>query len=348
MAIKAPQLKAIPAHICDWLEMSVIAAPHSRYSLHKLKRIWDVNRETEFSDPEGKQAPEDDTDDEGVNGEDVDAFLDAISTEIDDRSHILGSAYPFEVISGGAVLKLKDEPTPGAHIYLFCLILSHSKVGDILDGRWQPEITHRTRDLFQACSTLAAAGEVTGSAISFGWPRPNENPPFLQRLQEVYAIFGEGQVRAAPLPGTSPSPKDEEIDVIAWRPSRDGAAGTDYLLGQVASGDNWEMKSIKGPPIEKFHRNWFDVSPPSPVKPAIFIPHLILSNQTGDRRDVMDKLTVTYGIVLDRLRLPRRANEGIELAKQPGHGLVIERQDDVQHIVEWVHQQVSNLKAANI
>lgn len=41
--------------------------------------------------------------------------------------------------------------------------------------------------------------------------------------------------------GMIPSPmvKDEEIDVIAWKPREDKTPGTYYLLGQVASGDKW-------------------------------------------------------------------------------------------------------------
>jgi hypothetical protein len=324
--------------------MTVAATVRGKFSLHRLKRIWDVNRETEASDPEGFHAREKDTDDDGVSGEDADAYLDSISDEISEREHALGASYPFELDGGGSI-KLKAPISSGGYVYLFCLFLSNCKKGDILDGTWTPQIDHVTRDLFQACSTLAAAGEVVGCAISFGWPRPNNNPPFLQRLKEVYAVFGEGVVRPQPLPGTSPSPKDEEIDVIAWRPTFDHAAGTEYMLGQVASGENWEAKSVKGPPIESFHRNWFMPPPSSTPKPAIFIPHLITPNQTGSRRDVMDQHTATYGTVIDRLRLPRFAERGIELADTPGQTHLIERRGDVDRIVEWVTTQMTDLRA---
>jgi hypothetical protein len=345
VAIRPPPLKAPPALVCDWLEMTVAASIREKYSLHRLKRIWDVNRETEDSDPEGLRARERDTDDDGVSGEDADAYLDSISDEIGERETALGNSYPFELDAGGNSIKLKNPPGAGGYVYLFCLFLSNSKQGDILDGTWTPQIDHVTRDLFQACSTLAAAGEITGSAISFGWPRPNNNPPFLIRLREVYEKFGEGTVRQQALPGASPSPKDEEIDVIAWRPTFDQAPGTEYMLGQVASGDNWEAKSVKGPPIESFHRNWFMPPPASPARPAIFIPHLITPNQTGSRRDVMDQHTATYGTVIDRLRLPRFADRGIELADLVDQPYFIERRQDVQRVVEWVKAQMITLRA---
>lgn len=345
MAIKSAPLKAPTAVTCDWLEMTVASTPRGKYSLHRLKRTWDVNRETEDSDPEGLHAREVDTDDDGVSGEDADAYLDSISDEIAERGQFLGTAYPFELDERATSIRLKTPISSSGYIYLFCLFLSNSKKGDILDGTWTPRIDHVTRDLFQACSTLAAAGEIAGCAISFGWPRPNNNPPFLQRLKEVYALFGEGTVRDVPLPGASPAPKDEEIDVIAWRPTHDNAPGTEYLLGQVASGDNWEAKSVKGPPIDKFHRNWFTASPPSMPRPAIFIPHLVAPNRTGTRRDVMDQQTIIFGTVIDRLRLPRCAERGIVLADDPKNTHLIERREDVDEIVAWVNVQIEELRA---
>lgn len=344
MPIRPAPLKAPPALVCDWLEMTVFGSNRSKYSLHRLKRTWDVNRETENSDPEGSHAREADTDEEGFSGEDADAYLDSISDEIQERGQALGENYPFELIRGGALFKLKDEVSQGGIIYLFCLLLSNSKKGDILDGTWTPTINHGTRDLFQACSTLAAAGVVTGSAISFGWPRPNDNPPFLAKLREVYALFGEGEVRQNAIEGASPSPKDEEIDVIAWRPMPDQATAAQYMLGQVASGENWEAKSVKGPPITSFHRNWFSIIPASEPTAAIFIPHLVTPNQTGSRRDVLEQHTVTFGTVIDRLRLPHFANLGIQLADLAGKPFVIERREDVAHIVDWVQSQLSSLR----
>lgn len=347
VAIKTPPLKAAPATICDWVELSAVANKSKFFRFSALKRFWDTHRETEGSDPEGHQRREDDTDDEGVGGPDDDVFLDSITGELEDRAYALGESYPFEMDSDGRKLSLKAEMSEGAYIYLFCLILSNSKQGEILDGSWLPDITHKTRDLFQACATLAAAGEVNGSAISFGWPRPDNNPPFLIRLRDVYRLFGEGHVVRAPRLGVSPSPKDEEIDIIAWRPTADGAAGTEYLLGQVASGENWEAKSIKGAAIDSFHHNWFNQAPASVARASIFIPREIQSWGEGSRRDRMNVQTAKYGTIFDRLRLPSKATDGIKLADSIEDGnrnIVIERRTDVPAIIAWVDKQITNLQ----
>lgn len=347
MAIKPPPLKAPPHLLCDWIELRTLATPLGRFRLGMLKRAWDVSRESEDSDPEGFTGREADTDVEGVRGADEDAFLDAITDEIGDRAQALGENYPF-VLSPGNLLRAVEPSTVGGYVYLFCLLLTHSTGGDVFDGSWQPEVTNATRDLFQACSTVAAAGQVRGCAVSFGWPRPNGNPPFLRRLGEVYALFGEGAVVARPRRGVSPCPKDEEIDVIAWRPSADRAAGTEYLLGQVASGGNWMAKPIHGAPIDTFHRNWFEPPPASPAKGSIFIPRLVEPIDRKDtRRDRMDAITARYGLVIDRLRLPRLTQEGFVLGFGKRPEIMIERIDDLDKISQWVVEQIRSLHQAS-
>lgn len=343
MAIKPAPLKSTPSLLCDWVEFSVIKESRPfRFSV--LKRRFDVNRETESTDTEGRRIREDETDAEGFSGEDADAFLDSITDELGDRIQWLGDAYPFQMNDRGTHLELKEPLSDGAYIYLFCLFLTHCKADDVVDGTWIPAIDHKTRDLFQACSTLAAAGQIQGCAISFGWPRPDDNAPFLTRLQQVYAMFGEGQVIAHPHPGASPSPKDEEIDIIAWQPVNDRAPGTRYMLGQVASGHNWEAKSVKGPPIEKFHAMWFAPKPGSEPTSSIFIPHAIIPNATGSRRDAMQWLTLEFGMIFDRMRLPLFAMKGIELADSNNPTFHIERRNDVAEIVAWVTTHVESLR----
>lgn len=342
MPIKPAPLKARPSVICDWLELSVLAKPETPFRLSSLKRYRDTHRESEDSDSEGKHSREDDTDFEGISGGDDDAFLDAISEEIADREGALSDCYPFETDDSGYKLKLKNTLSAGAHIYIFCLLLSNSKVDDILDGKWLPNIDSTARDLFQVCATMAAAGEVMGPAISFGWPRPNENPPFLQKLREVYQLFGEGEVVEQPREGVSPSPKDAEIDIIAWRPSHDRSPGQMYLLGQVASGGNWKGKSLKNA-IDKFHDNWFTRRPASDATASIFIPQDINSESDGNRHAIIHAETPYYGRILDRLRLPRRASEGICLADSQHH-LIIERRHEIPKVINWVNEQLHDLR----
>lgn len=344
MALNVPPVKASPAAIADWAEVATLANPRGSYALSRLKRFWDTHRETENTDPGGQARREEDTDEQGVAGADDDAFLDTITDELGERHQALGESYPFAIADTGYRLSLHNDLNAGQSIYLFCLLLTNCKRGDVLDGTWIPQIDNRVRDLFQACSTVAAAGEVHGCAVSFGWPRPNENPPFLEKLHAVYRVFGEGQPVAAPRPGAAIHVKDEEIDIIAWRPRQDRAAGTTYLLGQVASGHNWGGKSIKGG-IDYFHRTWFDHPPASAATASIFIPHAVPPGDGGTRRDRMDLLVARFGNILDRLRIPALAMDGLALVAGNAE-LLVERVDEIVNIGAWVTDQIRTLRAA--
>lgn len=346
MAIHYPPLKSPPCVIADWVEVRTLADPAGFFRLHNLKRYWDTQRETEDSDPSGQRRPEDDTDADGVGGGDDDAFLDAISDELAERCKALQDAYPFDFDRNGHGLRfsLKSELTESAYVYLFCLFLTHWGADEVMNGDWLPSITPKTRDLFQACSTLAAAGHITGCAISFGWPRPNGNPHFLEKLKEVYALFGEGEPVDAVPDGASPMVKDEEIDIIAWQPRSDNMPGTFYLLGQVASGDNWQDKSILAG-IKYFHRAWFKRPPASKATPSIFVPQFVQQVGSGNRKDRIDLLTAKFGHVIDRMILPCLTQTGIQLADTPQSPYFIERRNDIPQIVDWVIQQTDGLKA---
>lgn len=345
MPIRQPTLKGQPADLADWVEVNALAAPDGAFRLNQLKRYRDTHRETEASDSEGKQSRENSTDDDGVDGADDDVFLDAICDELSERENVLKGSYPFSLSNTRLSLKSETDMSDGGYCYLFCLLVSNCKVGEIFDGRWLPEINNAVRDLFQACSTLAAAGEVSGCAISFGWPRPTGNPPFLEKLAAVYTKFGEGECVTAPRPGVSPDVKDAAIDVIAWRPRADRAAGTEYLLGQVASGDNWEAKSILGGPINQFHRDWFTHAPASQPTASIFIPHAVPPMGEGGRRERIDSATANYGRIFDRLLLPHILAKGIVLANENAD-LMIERLTDFPQVINWVDRQKASLRAA--
>lgn len=345
MPINNPPLKSSPSILADWVELRTLADMEGYFRLNNLKRYWDTTRETEESDPSGQQREEDDTDLEGVSGGDEDKFLDALCDELAERSHNLSDSYPFVFNTSGLRFSIKDDLSEGAMVYLFCLLLTHPSTDDILNGSWKPDINNVTRDLFQACSTLAAAGHVSGSAISFGWPRPNDNPPFLVRLKEVYDLFGEGKVVSTPKSGAAPMVKDEEIDVIAWRPQPCKTPGTFYLLGQVASGDNWEDKSLKSG-IPYFHRTWFDTPPASDAIPSIFIPHFVQQKGNGSRRDRIDLLTAKFGHIIDRLRLPRYAKDAIDWVDSGTCTFHIERRGDIPKVIDWVNSQKLALQAA--
>ena len=345
MPLHNPPLKDRPEVLSDWVELRTLADDEGVFALARLQRYWDTKRESEATDVEGKSTSEEFTDEEGISGEDSDKFIDAIADELGERASILAEAYPFEFSASGNRFKLKDTLSLGAWTYIFCLLFEHHKEGDLWTGSWLPNITHIERDLFQACATLAIAGKIQGCAVSFGWPRPDGNPSFRKKLKEVYALFGEGTPREDLHPGASPMVKDEEIDVIAWQPRPDRTAGTIYVLGQVASGDNWTGKSMKGS-IDYFHSAWFSTRPPSTPSPAIFIPHAVPPIGEGNRKERVALLTEKFGMIFDRMLMPSMTQAGFSLGLEKRADIHIERMDDSEKIAHWVAQQISSLRAA--
>jgi hypothetical protein len=218
--------------ICDWFELYALSSEYYSVSFSDLSRMWDKRKNSE------------DLDFQGLADFDEDEFLEAIYETVRERMGCLDDCYPFSFSDNDEELIFnKDELNEGSIIYVFCLFISNTDNKMIFDDDSFFIIDNKARDLFQACATWAAAAEVKGHSYSFGFPRPDHSS-FLPKLSAIYQKFSDGKVRNIPLPGVSVNPKDEQMDVIAWKPRRDGAAGTHYILGQVATGQNWKDKSV--------------------------------------------------------------------------------------------------------
>lgn len=318
--------------ICDWFELYALSSEYHSANFAELARMWDKRRNSE------------DVDFEGSANTQEDFFLEEIYQTIRERMEFLEDCYPFRFSENNEELIYnKDDLNNGSVIYLFCLFLSNTNNDDIFDDDSFFEINYKVRDLFQACATWAAAGEVEGHAYSFGFPRPDRSG-FLVKLTAIYQHFSDGKVRNTPLPGSSVSPKDEEIDVIAWHPRQDKAPGTYYLLGQAASGHNWLDKSIMGI-IDAFHEIWFEIPPASKSTPAIFIPFNIIPNKAETREERISMLTRKFGSIFYRYRMPPLAKKGLEISKID-QGLTIERTAELNQISDWVLNVIEKFRKA--
>lgn len=323
--------------IVDWFELYVLTSRYGAASLGDLGRLWDTRRNSETS------TFDEQTDDE-IAGDDGDQiFIEKVSSAIRERMTYLGQSYPFKFSRRGNSLEFVKELTVGKRIYLFCLLLSVNCSDEIFDlNRYNYTLTNRVRDLFQACSTWAAAAYISGSAVSFGFPRP-DGSDFLKALTRVYTLFGEGRVVQAPRPGVSTNPKDEGIDVIAWGHRADGASGVQYLLGQVATGKNWKDKTVLA--FDKpFHENWFDEIPPSQHTTGMFIPHCIkCTNATLKQQLAIE--TRKFGSVFYRFVLPVLAEAGVEHARKEKKNVTVERIKDFKAINSWVTKILKEMTA---
>ncbi len=250
MIVAAP-IAGSSNELADWLELDVLCSVTGAAPLAAVNEALEI----------GEDAEPDALDDENLLQE---KRLQQVVSAFDERRKAMEDSYPYQVTPDGLQLCLRDELEPGAWAYLFCLIVSAAAPDGLLDSEPVKPDLKRARELFQVCATLAAAGFRCGPAFSTGWPRPDRSQ-FLAKLREVYDHFGDAVVvHASPPPGAQARAKDDEIDVIAWQHTTDPGPRVGYFLGQAASGQNWDMKSLKGH-VDAFHGTWFLSSPPTPM-----------------------------------------------------------------------------------
>ena len=188
-----------------------------------------------------------------------------------------------------------------------------------------------------------------GPAISFGWPRP-DGSQFLIAVKRVYKLFGDGTPVTRPRPAAAKSVKDNGIDIISWKRSVDGLPGTQYLIGQVASGNNWSGKSVVTD-CDHFHKYWFRVQPASSAQAAMFMPFALQPEDPGDGTpydevltDHMQSLIHRFGTLFYRDRIAKHLAESLVLIAEGETG--IERHQELPKIVKWVENYTKRLRAA--
>ncbi len=313
--LSVPELDAQPRLQADWLELAAFFSPRREVLITEL-----VNQQ----DLEWDQEPED----FGDTAELLEDIHGKVIQEVERRRHDLDKAYPFEIDEAGQVFSLVEDWNFGQAVYLFCLILSHSPSSELVPEEYAPakDKLRAARDLFQVCSTLAASGHTRGPAFSVGWPRVDASR-FLEKLHAIWQIYGDGTPHDEPPPGAPEQVKDDEIDVISYWPESDKRPGHGFLLGQVASGNDWRKKSIQAA-LGRF-KFWFKHQPAAPAHGAIFTPFYVEDESIS--RD-----TMYFGYVAHRLRLPMLAWRTENLVTQ---GVTpIERLEDSGRVLDWLTQ----------
>lgn len=247
---------------------------------------------------------------------------------IGQRQRVLGDAYPFDIDDSGDVVTFESgDVSFGQAAYLISLVLSHlESVSEVLRGTPvypTPGEIRALRNYFQYLSTAGLAAEIGGPAWSFGHPRP-DGTGFIHKLTEIWATLRDGRVNRNPSAPTQP--KDDQVDVFAWREHRDGLPGFLLAAAQVATGANWKEKSVKTQVAGVFAGRWFNPQPVTTLVPYHIVPFARPDDTFRD--DVL-----VLGNVLHRLRLPLRVMEAQELAKR---GVAIEAFDELPKIVAWL------------
>jgi hypothetical protein len=322
--------------IADWLELKAISSPDGRLGFGTLISATALAEEEQVEDMADEDIREDD-------------LVLLAQAEISRRRKNMGDDYPFRIDENGRAMEFVTPLSKAGSVYLFCLFLSHAFDRTIVPKTLAPKVTNQTRDLFQACATVAAGGFVQGPAVSFGFPRP-DGATFLKALHRVYQLFGDGAPRKKPRAAAAKKIKDNGIDIIAWRRSIDNLPCTLYLIAQVASGADWQGKSVVSD-REHFHKYWFEHLPGSQPHDAMFMPFGLEPEDPEDGtlyedvlKDYMQSVAYRYGTLFYRDRIAKHLADGLQLVAEGERQ--IERAEDIGKVVRWVNRYVERLRAA--
>lgn len=244
------------------------------------------------------------------------------------RKDILQTSYPFNLDAHGETISFAPEQLNVAHTaYLVSLLLSNLRaVSQLLNDydKYPSESDVRAlREYFQYIATAAIAGEIGGRAWSFGFPRPDHSG-FLEKLTEIWSILKDGRIE--PDESAPTSPKDDGVDVFGCQEPKDGLPGFLLVAAQVATGKNWQEKSILYQINDRFTSRWFGRQPATKMIAYHVIPFARPDNTFRD-----DVLTV--GNLLHRLRVPNRVLKAEKLVQD---NVEIEGFNKLEEASGWV------------
>jgi hypothetical protein len=313
----------------DLIEFEAISGGNMGFDMMNLQRNLDI----EISED----------DDDSINSDVAEIAFNHVNTILQTRIERVGEKnYPFGFSIKENRFFLKSDISDSGYIYLFCLFLSHPHEDDVLSGIYLPNISDSERRLFQSCSTVAAAGLITGNAISFGFPRIDKSG-FYDKLKQVYGWIGDGKVRKNIIPGTPKNIKDFEIDIIAWLHRQDAQVLERYFLAQVASGLNWMEKTLSSDKVNEFHDLFFIDQPKNKPERGIFVPFVLEYESDISLEDKLRIFVKRYGGFQYRFSIPRHYANGCELSQQNGN-FIIDGMSDFDDIKSWVFTEIIQIR----
>lgn len=270
--LKFPENATNPLECADWMELTALISPEHRCSISAVERNL-----TRLSSYDGGNTIQ--------QRARIDAACGEILGEIKKRVLAAKAAYPFKIEGTALVLAGKaSDYVP----YIFCLCLSWFG--------WKAKKGKKIfpRRMFEDLSKHAAEAFIGGRALRFGAPRTELPAAFKDALLHLAVAIGEGQVREVHGPVNA---QDDTLDLIAWRDFPDGQEGKLFLVGQCASGGDWEKKK-RELDAEAFFDDWFSERPPSlrGMRIGLFIPHRV-------PRKKWAPTTRRAGIIFDRCRI---------------------------------------------
>lgn len=285
--LKLPDDPTSPLKLADWLELTALLAFDGNASRGDLERNLRRASLVELRE------------DQAIENKTLDVF-----DELEQRWKAADTAYPFEIDYGTLQIRSAWREFPA---YIFCLCLSYF-------GARNSE----PRKLFELVSGIAAKAFLFGDAVNFGAPRSDLSSSFAKAVSELCELIGEGGgFNEIPTLGQ----KDAKLDLVAWRNFPDRYSNKLLMLGQCASGADWEGKLRELNP-RAFFANWTQETPSSPLISSVFIPHRIERQKW--RRVALN----ADGIIFDRCRIAYWAHKA---------------DYDYGRCIQWINDVLSNV-----
>ena len=250
--------------LADWVELKTIAEHTSRISRSALKhQLRDAL---------------------GVGGQELDEIIDLTFLEMQRRSDLAGTTYPFSPRGSGF-----DLDGDGRVAYGFLLVVAASPKFRAL--REQREVAISFEELLTHAVQQYLGHR--GKAVRFGTPASGDRPPaWTDAVRWLANLLGVGLG-----PGRTPQRKqDAGVDVVGWIPFPDLHGGQLVLLAQATIEIDW-WASNKHKEIEpQIWTGWIDFGRlPST---AFAVPFTIPSNFPN-----WDELRRSTDVIFDRLRM---------------------------------------------
>jgi hypothetical protein len=218
-----------------------------------------------------------------ADGNDDEASISLVMTEVRRRRRIAGDLYPFDAVGAGV------RRSAVAHrAYEFLLLCSLDDAPFRQDQNWSNAVR-----LFEQLAA-AALGSLFGPGtrgLRFGYP-PEPGRP--ERFADALKWLADDLGLAVGAGKASSNEQDGGVDAVAWRPFRDGRPGFPVALAQCTLQQAFEAKGSdivlqRWKSWIAFHRD--------PLT-ALIVPFVL-----GQDAETWDDLHFTVDLVVDRLRM---------------------------------------------